>query len=179
MKTYGELADSFKIDNISSSPSKFDMDQLLYWQKKAVEDLNIDECKSWLKDSLEDLPSSIDKDNFIALIKDNINFPHEAQDYLNNLFLTPLGERSEIIDVIKSAGKEFYLQAQEVITSEIIDWNETAKNISSTTGKKGKELFMPLRCAITGQTKGPELDRVVNLIGTQQVIKKLKEASEL
>ena len=179
LKTYGELADSFKIDNISSSPSKFDMDQLLYWQKKAVEDLNIDECKSWLKDSLEDLPSSIDKDNFIALIKDNINFPHEAQDYLNNLFLTPLGERSEIIDVIKSAGKEFYLQAQGVITSEIIDWNETTKNIGSTTGKKGKELFMPLRCAITGQTKGPELDRVVNLIGTQQVIKKLKEASEL
>ena len=125
------------------------------------------------------MPSSIDKEDFIALIKDNINFPHEAQDYLNNLFLTPLGERSEIIDVIKSAGKDFYLQAQEVITSEIIDWNETAKNIGSTTGKKGKELFMPLRCAITGQTKGPELDRVVNLIGTQQVIKKLKEASEL
>ena len=38
---------------------------------------------------------------------------------------------------------------------------------------------MPLRCAITGQTKGPELDRVVNLIGTEQVLKRLKEASEL
>jgi glutamyl/glutaminyl-tRNA synthetase len=38
---------------------------------------------------------------------------------------------------------------------------------------------MPLRCAITGQTKGPELDRVVNLIGTEHVLKKLKEASEL
>ena len=132
-----------------------------------------------MKDSLEDLPSSIDKDNFIALIKDNINFPHEAQDYLNNLFLTPLEERSEIINIIKSAGKEFYLQAQDAITSEISDWNETAKNIGSITGRKGKELFMPLRCAITGQTSGPELDRVVNLIGTQQVVKKLKEASEL
>ncbi len=134
---------------------------------------------NWLKDSLEGLPSSIDRDNFIALIKDNINFPREAQEYLNNLFLTPLGERSEVADIIRSAGKEFYLQAQGVITSEILDWNETAKTIGSITGKKGKALFMPLRCAITGQTKGPELDRVVNLIGTEQVIKKLKEASEL
>ena len=67
----------------------------------------------------------------------------------------------------------------DAIPSEILDWNETVKNISSITGKKGKELFMPLRCAITGQTKGPELDRVVNLIGTEQVQKKLKEASEL
>ena len=179
LKTHIELADEFKIDNISSSPSKFDIDQLLFWQKKAVEDLNINECSNWLKDSLEGLPSSIDRDNFIALIKDNINFPREAQEYLNNLFLTPLGERSEVADIIRSAGKEFYLQAQGVITSEILDWNETAKTIGSITGKKGKALFMPLRCAITGQTKGPELDRVVNLIGTEQVIKKLKEASEL
>ena len=179
LKNHIELADEFKIDNISSSPSKFDIDQLLFWQKKAVEDLNINECRNWLKDSLEGLPSSIDRDNFIALIKDNINFPREAQEYLNNLFLTPLGERSEVADIIRSAGKEFYLQAQGVITSEILDWNETAKTIGSITGKKGKALFMPLRCAITGQTKGPELDRVVNLIGTEQVIKKLKEASEL
>ena len=179
LKTHIELADEFKIDNISSSPSKFDIDQLLFWQKKAVEDLNINECSNWLKDSLEGLPSSIERDNFIALIKDNINFPREAQEYLHNLFLTPLGERSEVADIIRSAGKEFYLQAQGVITSEILDWNETAKTIGSITGKKGKALFMPLRCAITGQTKGPELDRVVNLIGTEQVIKKLKEASEL
>jgi len=38
---------------------------------------------------------------------------------------------------------------------------------------------MPLRCAITGQTKGPELDRVVSLIGTKEVVRKLKEAAEL
>ena len=179
LKTYSELADEFKIDNISSSPSKFDMDQLLYWQKKAVEELNINECSIWLKDSLEGLPASVNNENFVALIKDNINFPHDAQEYLNNLFLTPLAQREEIINIIKSAGKEFYLQACDAIPSEILDWSETTKNIGSITGKKGKELFMPLRCAITGQTKGPELDRVVNLIGTEHVLKKLKEASEL
>ena len=31
-----DLANSFEIKNISSSPSKFDMDQMLFWQKKAV-----------------------------------------------------------------------------------------------------------------------------------------------
>ena len=90
-----------------------------------------------------------------------------------------MAQREEIINIIKSAGKEFYLQACDAIPSEILDWSETTKNIGSITGKKGKELFMPLRCAITGQTKGPELDRVVNLIGTEHVLKKLKEASEL
>ena len=59
LKTHSELAGEFKIDNISSSPSKFDMDQLLYWQKKAVEELNINECSIWLKDSLEGFPASL------------------------------------------------------------------------------------------------------------------------
>ena len=179
LKTHIELAQEFKVDNISNSPSKFDMDQLLYWQKKAVEELNVSECISWLKDHLAGLPSSIDKGNFVALIKDNINFPHEAQEYLNYLFLTPLKERSEIINIIRSAGKDFFLKAQEVVAPGISDWNETVKTIGSETGNKGKELFMPLRCAITGQTKGPELDRVVSLIGTEEVVRKLKEAAEL
>ena len=48
LKTQKELADSFETKNISSSPSKFDLDQLLFWQKKAVDNLTIDECASWL-----------------------------------------------------------------------------------------------------------------------------------
>lgn len=38
---------------------------------------------------------------------------------------------------------------------------------------------MPIRAAITGQTNGPELDRVVELIGIDRVQSRLKEASEL
>ena len=38
---------------------------------------------------------------------------------------------------------------------------------------------MPLRASITGQMKGPELDKVVDLIGLERVIGKLKEASEI
>ena len=43
LKNYKQLGDSFEIQNISSSPSKFDNDQLLFWQKKAIENLKIDE----------------------------------------------------------------------------------------------------------------------------------------
>ena len=38
---------------------------------------------------------------------------------------------------------------------------------------------MPLRVAITGQTKGPELDKVIELIGPERILKRIKEASEL
>ena len=38
---------------------------------------------------------------------------------------------------------------------------------------------MPLRVAITGQTTGPELDKVVSLVGLERVLIRLTEASKL
>ena len=179
LKTKKELADLFDTKNISSSPSKFDSDQLLFWQKKAVDNLTIEECASWLSGNLDDLPSTVQERSFIELIKENINFPNEAKDYVNNLFINSLSGNEENLKIIKSAGQEFFILALEVVTEGISDWKQTSKDIEIRTGKKGKELFMPLRVAITRQTRGPELDKVIELIGLKRVIERLKEASQI
>lgn len=41
-----------------------------------------------------------------------------------------------------------------------------AERLKSTTGAKGKKLFMPIRAAITGLVHGPELHRVIPLLQT-------------
>jgi glutamyl-tRNA synthetase len=177
LKTQKELADSFETKNISSSPSKFDLDQLLFWQKKAVDNLTIDECASWLSGNLDNLPPTVQERSFIELIKENINFPSEAREYVNNLFINALSGDEENLKIIQSAGQEFFILALEVVNPGISDWKQTCKDIEARTGKKGKELFMPLRVAITGQTRGPELDKVIKLIGLERVLERLKEAS--
>ena len=175
LKSWEDLAESFNTSNISSSPSKFDSDQLLFWQKKAVESLNIKESSEWLDEQLKNLPTAVDKEQFIELIIDNINFPLEVGNYIENLFLNPRVSD----EFINSAGKDFYLKSYEVINSDISNWNDITKAIGEKTSKKGKELFMPLRVAITGQTYGPELDKVFDLIGKDKVLERLKEVSEL
>ena len=179
LKTQKELADSFETKNISNSPSKFDLDQLLFWQKKAVDNLTIDECASWLSGNLDDLPPIVQERSFIELIKENINFPNEARLYVNNLFVNALSGDEENLRIIKSAGHEFFVLALEVVNAGISDWKQTCKDIEARTGKKGKELFMPLRVAITGQSRGPELDKVIELIGLERVLERLKEASQI
>ena len=179
LKTQKELADSFETKNISNSPSKFDLDQLLFWQKKAVDNLTIDECASWLSGNLDDLPPGVQERSFIELIKENINFPNEARLYVNNLFVNALSGDEENLRIIKSAGQEFFVLALEVVNAGISDWKQTCKDIEARTGKKGKELFMPLRVAITGQSRGPELDKVIELIGLERVLERLKEASQI
>lgn len=55
-------------------------------------------------------------------------------------------------------------------------WEKWVNAIKAKTDRKGKNLFMPLRCAITGQEHGPELKELLPLIGRQRVLERLKAA---
>jgi nondiscriminating glutamyl-tRNA synthetase len=48
------------------------------------------------------------------------------------------------------------------------------KHVKEKTGAKGKELFMPVRAALTGSVHGPELDRVFAILGKASALKRLK-----
>jgi glutamyl-tRNA synthetase len=52
-------------------------------------------------------------------------------------------------------------------------WNEWTKAIKEKTGRKGKDLFMPLRRALTGMDHGPELPHLLLLIGPDKVRQRL------
>ena len=45
--------------------------------------------------------------------------------------------------------------------------------LDKKTGKKGKELFLPLRIALTGLEKGPELKYLMPLLDRKKIGRKL------
>jgi len=53
-------------------------------------------------------------------------------------------------------------------------YSAAMKNVKETTGAKGKELFMPIRAAITGNVHGPELDKVFSILGKDIALRRLK-----
>lgn len=52
-------------------------------------------------------------------------------------------------------------------------WVEWTNTLKSQTGRKGKELFMPLRRALTGREHGPEMRHFLPLLGYETVYKRL------
>ena len=48
--------------------------------------------------------------------------------------------------------------------------------LKQETGLKGKELFMPIRRALTGQEHGPELKDLILLMGRLKVLNRLQTA---
>jgi glutamyl/glutaminyl-tRNA synthetase len=51
--------------------------------------------------------------------------------------------------------------------------------LEKKTGQKGKGLYAPLRAAITGKTRGPELAKTLPLLGKERIIQRLKMALEV
>ena len=51
-------------------------------------------------------------------------------------------------------------------------WEVWIRSITSKTGLKGKELFMPLRLILTGKDKGPELKNFLPLLDKEALLRK-------
>jgi glutamyl-tRNA synthetase len=83
--------------------------------------------------------------------------------------------RSEIAPVVPDGG--FAAKAADLLPSEPWDaetWRNWTDKVKTTTGKKGKDLFMPLRLALTGLDHGPELKVLLPLIGRDRALKRLR-----
>lgn len=53
-------------------------------------------------------------------------------------------------------------------------WGAWTRAVAATTGAKGRELFHPLRLALTGQGDGPELKKLLPLIGRARALARLE-----
>ena len=52
-------------------------------------------------------------------------------------------------------------------------WKAVTQAVTAKTGAKGKALFHPLRLALTGRDKGPEMAALLPLIGRDRAVKRL------
>jgi glutamyl-tRNA synthetase len=66
--------------------------------------------------------------------------------------------------IVSGAGPEFFAAAVDALNQYGADLKLLTKVLKERTGKKGAELFMPLRVALTGQTHGPELAPLLHLM---------------
>jgi glutamyl-tRNA synthetase len=81
----------------------------------------------------------------------------------------------EVIPVIDDP--EFASRAARLLPPEPWDeatWDTWTRAVKADTGRKGKELFLPLRLALTGRPHGPELRSLLPLIGRAAAERRLR-----
>lgn len=77
--------------------------------------------------------------------------------------------------VVDSLISELQTQTDRI---SVADVEALPKKIAASTGIKGKSLFMPMRAVITGRTHGPELKKILPLLGRQNVLNRIQNLSK-
>ena len=111
------------------------------------------------------------KKEFWMAVRPNISSLREISSWWRICHELPIFE--DILDknLLTEAIK---LLPEDEITNET--WSSWTKNISSSTSLKGKELFLPLRLALTGMNHGPEMASLLPLIGYEAILLRLEAA---
>ena len=158
-----QIISEFKLETISTSPGRIEIDVLNALNKKQVQKLNFDEVSKRLKN----IDEKIDE-KFWNTIRSNLETVEGIKQWSDIVFDSKL---------IEAEDKEYIKSAMELIPDDPWDentWELWTSAIKEKTGRKGKELFLPLREAFTGMSHGPEMKLLIQLIGREKILERVK-----
>lgn len=165
--TIQPLIDSFDFSKFSRATAKFDEEELLRLNRRIVGGLSFDAVESRLTEmGLEKID-----ENFWLAVRPNLERLSDIREWWDVA-------RGKIEPAVHDA--EFMSKAAELLPESPWDdktWSKWIEAVKAGTNRKGKELFMPLRCALTGKEHGPELKDLLPLIGRERTLERLKAAS--
>ncbi|MBY0578606.1 MAG: glutamate--tRNA ligase [Burkholderiales bacterium] len=161
------LAASFSPDNLGRAPARYDRTQLDHWQALALQKTDAAIIAQWIAPQVSSWVPEADLMNFTEAVRDNLLFPHDARIWAEAVYSATLPLSPDAIAMIEETPVDFFREASTLLTPEL-DFKAFAQRVREKTGAQGKKLFMPLRAALTGQTHGPEMPRVLPLIGYER-----------
>jgi nondiscriminating glutamyl-tRNA synthetase len=184
--TKEELIKIFDETRFSKSPSTFDMGKLKWmnnqWMKKIDNEYYLNFVKSYI-DTTRFPIANVDQqwlDNVLLLFKNEISCAIEINDHLD-IFFEDVVVKKELQELLATLGnwKELIIHFEKQLTG-MTEFNEdnikkTIKELGQELQVKGKELFMPIRIAATTSEHGPELAKVICLLGQKKVLANIQK----
>lgn len=159
-----QLIAEFNISKFSTSPVNYDYNELLQLNHKLITNIDYKDISS----SIKNLDIQISEELWLA-VRGNINTIKDVELWFNVC-------NNNINPIIEDGDKDFLQVAQSLLPIEKWDlttWDLWTKEIKKATGRSGKQLFMPLRLALTGEYSGPELKFLLPLIGIEKTKRRL------
>jgi glutamyl-tRNA synthetase len=156
-ESVAEVVEGFDLTKFGAAPTKFDEADLdpLTARYLATQPLSVVAGKV----AEIGVPDAL-AERFWNVVRDNIGTLDEMADWWSVF-------RDGATAQVDGEDREFIVQAFDMLPDAPYDdatWSTWTSAVKEVTGRKGKMLFMPLRHAVTGRTRGPEMAEVMPLL---------------
>ena len=156
-----KLAEDFGFDKVGRAPARFDMAELKALNAKLLHETPYDQ----VAERLETLGVN---ESLWNAARGNIETLGDIEKWRDVV----VGPIDPVIEDKGLGGAASALVPDDPLTED--SWSAFTGAVMEKTGLKGKKLFMPLRLALTGHGRGPEMAALFPLIGAEKARARLK-----
>lgn len=183
-----ELIEKFSFERVSKSGGVFDLDKLNWVNNHYIKEADLDRiiegCKSYIIEAglltAEELEAKADWfAQIVDLMRERFDKLMDVTDHMG-LFLeedvTPENDEARAMVEMEHVPAMLKVFAEKIEALDVLEpaaLKTALKEVQKETGNKGKNLFMPTRIAITGQLHGPDLNKMMSILGKEVVLKRL------
>ncbi|QRN50845.1 glutamate--tRNA ligase [Macrococcoides bohemicum] len=182
-----QFIEMFDEKRLSKSPAFFDKQKLAWINNQYMKTKDLDTVFEMTLPHMEKagLISNNPTEAELAWTKSLVSLYQQQMSYageiveLSELFfkdeLALDEEASEVVngEQVPELVKSLTAQLEALDTFDAASIKAAIKAVQKETGIKGKNLFMPIRVMVSGQTHGPELPNTMELLGKDKVIERL------
>jgi glutamyl-tRNA synthetase len=151
------LAEDFDLTHFGAAPTKFDEADLWPLTANVLQEMDVAEMAGTLAEL--GVPDDLARDVW-EVARANITRRSEVAEWWQ-LF------RDGATPLVDDEDKDFVAKAFSMLPDPPYGpetWADWTSAVKAATGRKGKALFMPLRKAVTGRQRGPEMADVMRLL---------------
>lgn len=184
-----ELIKAFDEHRLSKSPASFDAKKLAWVNNQYMKKLPLEKLAAMCLPHLVEagrLPKELSSEQevwlekLVALYQDQMSFAAEIVE-LSSLFFNEhptLDDAAQEVlagETARPAILSFQEKLQAATTCDNDSILALIKAVQKETSIKGKNLWMPIRVATTGQTHGPGLGEAIELLGKEKTLAHIAE----
>ncbi len=179
-----DIIERFSLERASKGAAIFEPDKLRWINGVYIRNMDLEKLADalipFIKKEGVDI-EGVDRrwmERMVDAVRDNLETLENVSEYIGIFFGVDINICKKGMDVLKDNGAVDVIKAvrDEIREVDSITQDIYIKMVPSIKKRMkigGKRLFMPIRVAITGKTKGPELERLFPLLGKDLLLKRI------
>ncbi len=184
-----EIINMFSLDRAGKSGAIFDEAKLEWLNAIYIRNCDVDKLTELLLPFISEAGYDTDLMNrgwlhkVVEALRDNLVTLADIGLYLD-IFID---DKYSISDEARAILREDAAAVVKVLREELDRRNlperdfyhDLIRSVRRKTGLKAKNLFLPIRAAVTGRTSGPELEKVFAILGKESIARRLEQAIQI
>jgi glutamyl/glutaminyl-tRNA synthetase len=184
-----EACEMFDLYKVSKSPAVFDVQKLNWYNSHYIRSLPLEliteRARPYLTLLETETYSSAEVEEIVSSVRDGLTMLSEIMAATEFYFTKKLDINDELKE--KALSKDTAVKVLEATLKHLGEMpfgdhagcKAVVDNLGKELGLKGKDLYWPLRAALSGKVQGPDLGSIISILGPARVKARLEDTLAL